>query len=94
MGIDSVPTLLVNDKYQKLTITGRDTIMQYLLACTQLKETGVKTGRTKKANRQAAVPAQGTGSTAIDIFDRPALFTMPSPSTAEDDMCKQDEICK
>jgi len=44
MGIEHVPTLLVNDPYHKVFLTGRDAIHRYLLAC--LKEKNPPAGET------------------------------------------------
>lgn len=93
MGIDTVPTLMVNAPYQKLFITGKDSILNYLIACTASPEVKEKSGRKTKSGAKAAIPAQGTGS-AIDIFNQPSLLTLPSLSATDDGMCKQDEVCK
>jgi hypothetical protein len=96
MGIDTVPTLMVNAPTQKLFITGKDAILRYLLSCELTQETKTKTNDGKKTKKAAsgAVPAQpGTGFTG-DIIILPPLLTGPSGSAPEDGMCKQDEVCK
>ena len=92
MGIDSVPTLMVNDKYQKVFLTGKEAIDRYLMACTVPNKPADKPRKKPKAKTAIEVPVQNPG-TAIDIFNQPGLFTAPSPS-ADDGMCKEDEICK
>ncbi len=92
MGIDHVPTLMVNDQYQKLFLTGKDVIGRYLLSCAQAKKPVAKTGRKKQADK-AAVLGQGAG-VPIDIFKQPDLITSPSPSSAPEGMCEENEICK
>jgi hypothetical protein len=92
MGIDSVPTLMVNDKYQKVFLTGKEAIDRYLIACTVPKKSEVKPKQKPKARMKAVDPFPDKG-TVIDIFNQPALFTVPTPST-DDGMCRQDEICK
>jgi glutaredoxin len=89
MGIDTVPTLMVNVPSQKLFITGKDAILRYLLACTPQENEGRKT----RGNAPAAVSLPGTGP-AGDIFFQPSLLTETSTSAEEDGMCKQGEICK
>jgi glutaredoxin len=94
MGIDTVPTLMVNVPTQKLFITGKDAILRYLLACTPSQEAKANDGRKTKGNAPAAVSIPGTGTTG-DIFFQPPLLTQPSVSSVEEDgMCKQGEICK
>gem|GEM_PF-814909 len=94
MGIDTVPTLMVNAPAQKLFITGKDAILRYLLSCnTPPQETNANGGRKTKKDASAAVSVPGM-SAAGDIFILPSLLTTPSVSAAEDGMCKQDEVCK
>jgi hypothetical protein len=98
MGIDHVPPLMVNDPYQKLFITGKASILQFLLSCNQPQENPVKQERPAKKGKKARIggkagsPPAGTGM-LNDIFGQPGLLTFPSQS-AEDGMCKQDAICK
>lgn len=92
MGIDSVPTLMVNDKYQKVFLTGKEAIDRYLMACTVPNKPADKPRKKPKAKAAIETPDQSPGN-AIDIFNQPGLFTAPSPS-ADDGMCKEDEICK
>jgi hypothetical protein len=93
MGIDTVPTLMVNAPTQKLFITGKDAILRYLLSCSPPQETKANGGRKTKKEASAAVSAPGMGA-AGDIFILPPLLTAPSISAGEDGTCKQDEVCK
>ncbi len=93
MGIDTVPTLMVNVPSQKLFITGKEAILRYLLACTPSQETGTNNGKKIKKNAPAALSHPATGPPG-DIFFQPSLLTEQSVSTEEDGMCKQGEICK
>lgn len=92
MGIDHVPTLMVNDPYQKLFITGKDSILRFLLSCNQAHEVTAKAGRMAKSGSTAAPLPPGMGTPA-DIFSQPGILTFPSQSPGGE-MCKQDEICK
>ena len=91
MGIDTVPTLMVNAPTQKLFITGKDAILRYLVSCEppQKPNDGEKT----KKDASSAVPTPGIG-TAGDIFILPPLVTAPGVSAEKDGVCKQDEVCK
>jgi hypothetical protein len=93
MGIDTVPTLMVNTPSQKLFITGKDAILHYVLSCTLPQETKAKDGRKTKEDASPAVSAPGKGA-AGDIFSQPFLLTEPSVSAEETGVCKQDEVCK
>ncbi len=93
MGIDTVPTLMVNSPSQKIFITGKEAILRYLVACTLPQETKAGDGRKTKEDASRAVSAPGTGA-AGDMFIQPFLLTEPSVSAGEEGMCKQDEICK
>ena len=92
MGIDHVPTLMVNDPYQKLFITGKESIIRFLLSCNQPQETPVQAGRKTTTGKAAGSPLPGRGA-PIEIFSQPGILTSPSLS-AEEGMCKQDETCK
>ena len=92
MGIENVPTLMVNDPYQKIFLTGKDAITRYLIACSTSKAGEIKAGKiTTPKNEKNPAPRSGT---TIDIFNHPDLLTAPVTSAADEGMCKEDEICK
>jgi len=94
MGIDTVPTLMVNAPTQKLFITGKDAVLSYLLSCTQPQETNAnKNAKKTKKGASPSVSAPGTGAPG-DMFILPPLLTTPSISAAGEGVCKQDEVCK
>jgi hypothetical protein len=68
MGIEHVPTLMVNDPYQKIFLTGKDAIRQYLSACAESKKAQGKAARKTPLPQRGreAVPLRGTGM-VIDI---------------------------
>jgi uncharacterized membrane protein len=92
MGIETVPTLMINDQYQKIFLTGTEAINRYLLACTKSKSVAVKAIK-KTTPKKGEMAAPNSGAT-IDIFNQTGLLTAPVTSAAEEGMCKQDEICK
>ncbi len=92
MGIENVPTLMVNDPYQKIFLTGKDAITRYLLACTASKAVGDKS--RKKATPKQNGPVARDAGTTIDVFSQPDLLSAPATSAAGEGMCKEDEICK
>ena len=93
MGIDTVPTLMVNAPTQKLFITGKDAILRYLVSCEPPQETKPKDRKKTKKDASSAVPAPGSG-TAGDIFILQPLVTAPGVSAEKEGVCKQDEVCK
>jgi uncharacterized membrane protein YhaH (DUF805 family) len=93
VGIDFIPTLMVNDPNQKVFLTGKEMIRRYLMSCTESKKPVEKAGQKKQAGKAVARPARDTGVT-LDIFNQPGLLTMPSQSTPDAGLCKEEEICK
>ena len=92
MGIETVPTLMVNDPNQKIFLTGTVAINRYLLACTA--PTAVRDKAAKKMSLKKDEPTVQSSTKKIDIFSQPELLSAPVTSTANEGMCKQDEICK
>jgi hypothetical protein len=93
MGIEHVPTLMVNDPYQKIFLTGKDAIRRYLAACAEperVPETRPGKGKSK-AGTSASPPEAGA---VIDIFSMPELLSGPGSTAAQDGMCREEEICK
>ncbi len=93
MGIENVPTLMVNDPYQKIFLTGKEAIDRYLLACTASTASGNR-ARQKARVRQKTAPVSSGSGAAVDIFNQPGFLSAPTPSAADNGMCKEDEICK
>jgi uncharacterized membrane protein/glutaredoxin-related protein len=94
MGIENVPTLMVNDPYQKIFLTGKDAIIRYLIACKTSAAAGGKEGKKTAAPEKAKKPSPSSAAPAIDIFSQPDLLTVPATTGAEEGMCREDEICK
>ncbi len=93
MRIENIPTLLVNDPFQKVFLTGKDAIIRFLGTCTP--DGGPVGNVPQKAKSRTKPPMPAVqGSTAIDIFSQPGLLTTPSPSPSAEGMCREDAICK
>jgi hypothetical protein len=95
LGIDAVPTLYVNDKYQRVFITGKEAIKRYLSLCAETSkappaETTVKP-RSGKASTQTKSTEPGM---SIDIFTQHGIIPQLGEPLAENGMCKENEICK
>jgi uncharacterized membrane protein len=93
VGIDSIPTLMVNDPNEKVFLTGENAIRRYLSACRDTGKPAAKTGQKAKARRKASAPARGNGAT-VDFFNQPSLLISPDQPAADDGLCKEDQICK
>ncbi len=96
MGIEHIPTLMVNDPYQKVFLTGEDAIGRYLLSCTGTKTPPANRAQGATVLRKKGQPASEATATAntFDVFNQAGLLTSPSQSAANDGMCREDEICK
>jgi len=94
MGIENIPTLMVNDPYQKIFFTGKEAIERYLLACMNPTAVGVTTPRKAKARDKAPSLAPNPNrNVTINLFGQSGLLTSPSQS-ADNGMCKEEEVCK
>jgi hypothetical protein len=92
MGIDHVPTLLVNDPYQKVFLTGREAIMRYLASCSSPRMTG-EPALNKRPEKRSVAPARSEDP-VINLFNQPNFLTVPGSSPAEAGMCREEEPCK
>lgn len=91
MGIEHVPTLYVNNKNEKIFLTGKDEIENYLLS--RPKEGTAATGAVKR--RKTTMPAGKSGGPAMKgiLNSRDESFPLVLPSS-EAGMCKENEECK
>ncbi len=94
MGIDHVPTLLVNDPNQKVFLTGKEAIHRYLLACAPSAKDASSTGSKPTAIEKKQAPVAKKAPLIPDILSQPGLLIVPDSAAADDGMCKEDEICK
>ncbi len=94
MGIESVPTLYVNNGNEKTFLTGKDPILAYL-ACTQTG-TAAKTAKTEKKqpSRENKTNGQGHAFNLEHLGGQTGqTFTIVVPSSGKD-ACNADEECK
>lgn len=101
IGIDAVPTLYVNDKYQRVFITGEDAIKRYLAACNRPpqqtpapanEKAKPKSGKAGKGKAEIQSKTDGP-ALAPDIFGQHSIIPLGEPP-AENGACKESEICK
>ena len=86
IGIESVPTLVVNNPYQKVFLVGAGMIKQYLDACKQDKIAD-RGPLTKKQQKKGGTTGGLTIVTPQNLVTGPAV-------TQSGGFCKEDEICK
>ncbi len=90
VGIEHVPTLLVNDPFQKLFLTGKEEIDRYLNACTAAERP-----QAASAHRSVRSSAPVVDQTAtLDLFAKPDLLSSPAATAEEEGMCREDAVCK
>jgi hypothetical protein len=91
IGVEKVPTLLVNDPYQKIFLTGTEAIRRYLSACTQAKQADGKPAAKKKSGQAGKM---NSSDLALDIFTQQSILSRPGDTATVTGACKEEEICK
>lgn len=95
MGVEHVPTLYVNDQYQKLFLTGKDAIRRYLIACAQAETSATgTTDRNETSGRTSNRPKTGETGPPLDFFKQQGIIPPISGPDPGEGMCKETEICK
>lgn len=92
VGIDRIPTLLVNDTFQKTFFTGENAIRSYLITCSQAAKTGLEKPKAKAP--KASAPKKGQAGSAINMLNQQGLLNEVGQPAADDGMCKENVICK
>lgn len=93
LGIEYIPTLMVNDPNEKVFLTGKEMIRRYLESCSETNKPGEKITQ-QKPGRKTAAPAPRDSNVTLDIFRQPGLLTMPSQSEPGSGICREEEVCK
>ncbi len=88
LGIDSVPTLLINGRFEKIFLTGQDSIRRYLQQSTSSagpfsEKTPPPKGSVPKTEKHGPTPSPG------DLFSPDRVF---DPART-DEACKQYQKC-
>lgn len=95
MGIEHVPTLYVNNKNEKIFLTGKDEIERYLTSQATAMKAANKPNKAalqaQKTTRSAEAGVAASTNDLLGLHDKP-LNMMFSPYEAG--MCKEDEKCK
>jgi hypothetical protein len=91
LGVDSVPTLFVNGRYEKLLLTGKEPIRRYLAAC---QSSGVSTpsvSRVPISKKESSSKSRDSGS-VWPLLPSGAPNPILNPSTDEG-VCKEEQKC-
>jgi hypothetical protein len=95
MGIEHVPTLYVNNKNEKIFLTGKDEIERYLtFRATAIKAANKPNKAALQAEKKTRPTETGGVALTNDLFglqDQHLKMMFPS---SEEGMCKENEKCK
>jgi len=91
LGVDHVPTLFVNGKYEKLLLTGKEAIRRYLAACQS-------SGKSTPAAADVPVLKKESSSKSGDFGSVWPLPTLGGPNTlfdpsTDEGVCKEEQKC-
>jgi hypothetical protein len=91
LGVDRVPTLLVNGHYEKLLLTGKEAIRRYLAAC-QSSEKASTSGSDHPNLKNR--PAVESGISKSELPHPPLGVSNPFFKPSNDEgVCKEDQKC-
>jgi hypothetical protein len=91
LGIDQVPTLFVNGRYEKLILTGKEAIRRYLAACQSSgraipSEAGVSALKKETGNKAR----DGRRGAPLPALDAPTDLFNPA---VDEGVCKEEQKC-
>ena len=91
LGVDSVPTLFVNSRHEKLLLTGKEAIRRYLAACQSSGKSTPSVADVPASQKKSSLKSGDFGSVwPLSPLDAPnPIF---DPSTAEG-VCKEEQKC-
>ena len=91
LGVDNIPTLFVNGKYEKLLLTGKEAIRRYLAACQSSGKATPSVADVPPLKKESNLKSGNFGS----VWSLPPLGgpnTLFNPSTDEG-VCKEEQKC-
>ena len=95
MGIEHVPTLYVNNGYEKTFLTGKDAIESYLLCKTRKDPVPPAVQASSAAPARKAVQTRRDGAVShenvLNSSDSSSEISLPDP---KEGMCRENEKCK
>jgi hypothetical protein len=91
LGVDSVPTLYVNGRNEKLILTGKEAIRRYLAAC-QSSEKTIPSGSSASASIKKSSSKSGNSVSESTLSPLGATNPIFNPSHDEG-LCKEHQNC-
>jgi hypothetical protein len=91
LGVDSVPTLYVNGRYEKIILTGKEAIRRYLIAC-QSPEKPTPSG----SSAPASIKKSGSKSGGSVSGSTPSPWSATNPifnPSHDEGLCKDTQNC-
>jgi hypothetical protein len=91
LGVNGVPTLLVNGRSEKLILMGKTAIHHYLAACQSSEKPGPSGSEAPASKKESTSKTKGSGS-VLPLSPLGAPNPVFNPSTDEG-VCKEDQKC-
>jgi hypothetical protein len=91
LGVDSVPTLYVTSRYEKLILSGKESIRRYLAAC-QSSETPIPSRSRAPASKKGSSSKSGDSVSGSTLSPLGATNPIFNPSNDEG-LCKENQKC-
>lgn len=91
LGVNTVPTLLVNGRYEKVILTGKEAIRRYLAVC-QSEEKPIPSGPTSPVSKKRPPPKSEVSGSPSPLSPLGTPNSIFNPSTDEG-LCKENQKC-
>ena len=93
LGIEDVPTLLVNGPYEKVFLTGTAAIRNYLASCRADGATPASVRRSEGARQPAASAGATSAADPLTLFPAPGAPGSILNPLPDDGLCKEEQKC-
>lgn len=94
-GVEHVPTLFINEKHQKMLLTGKDAIRSYLRACSSAARPVDPPMQKDQTRKKLQQPGKAVQDAPGGLFNQQVIKLQPGSLNATDNgMCKEDEKCR
>jgi len=91
LGVDSVPTLFVNGRYEKLLLTGKEAIGRYLAACQSSGASTPSASSVPTSKKESSSKSGDSGSVwPPSPWSAPNVILNPSD---DEGVCKEEQKC-
>jgi hypothetical protein len=93
IGIEDVPTLLVNGPYEKIFLTGTAAIRKYLASCRDDRTARTPVPRTGGPSQPAAAGGTTSAAEPFTLFPAPGAPGSILNPLPDDGLCKEEQKC-